>query len=237
MLLREEYMMVPDPTSVPTGSLSEDVKGRIRIEEQFRMQLRTILEKEKKDEDDSDSRKKSGLYAFLSSKLGIVFLTAILVPTFGGLYTHMQQRANERTTENRQVMKLLAEFDWRLAEIEYQQNRIPNASNPQKWASAAYIWRAIVGNEEFATTLPEFQRIHLAGIVSQLRSLGYSDPNALAFKTIKDMESGGEKVPLPDQPPLKNTTFDTKVLNEQLKILQRFRTRIKPKTGLWDLLW
>ena len=135
------------------------------------------------------------------------------------------------------MLKLATEFDWRLAEIEYQKNKIPSEPNPDKWASAAYIWRAIVGDPAFATTTPDFQHVHLAGILSQLRSLGYSDPNDLAFKTIKDMESGGKKVQLPNQPQFQNSTYDVNILNNQLKILHDFRSRVVTKNGFWNLLW
>jgi hypothetical protein len=73
--------------------------------------------------------------------------------------------------------------------------------------------------------------------VSQLKSLGYPDPNGIAFKTIKDMESGGGAVHLEGQPVNADHTYDVAVLDRQLVILHDFRSRVAPKTGFWDLLW
>jgi hypothetical protein len=216
----------------PQPTLTEDAKERIRLEEQFRLKARSEQE-----EEDSKKNQSGSILPFLNSKLGIVVLSTILVPTIGGLYAHMQQRAAQRSTQNQQTIKLLTEFDWRIAEIEYHKNGIPHEANPDKWASAAYIWRAIVGDPAFIPTQPEFQRVHLAGIVSQLRSLGYEDPGDLAFKTIKEMESGGRVVPLPDQPPQMDHTYDVSTLETQLGVLKKFRQRIAPRSGIWELIW
>lgn len=216
----------------PHPTLPEDVKERIRLEEQFRLKARSEQE-----EEDSEKIRTGGTVAFLNSKLGIVMLSTILVPAIGGLYAHVQQRAAQRKTQNQQTIKLLSEFDFRIAEIEYHKNKIPHEANPDKWASAVYIWRAIMGDPAFSPTQPEFQRVHLAGIVSQLRSLGYGDPGDLAFKTIKEMESGGEAVPLPDQPPHSDHTYDVGRLETQLGVLKQFRSRIAPRTGIWELVW
>ena len=214
--------------------LSEEVKDRIRLEEQFRMQVRAEQEEE---EPTSNKSSDAGLLGFLNTKLGLAVLTTLLIPALGGLYAHMQQRATERAAENRQIVKLLTEFDWRLAEIDYQREKIPNEANPDKWASAAYIWRAIIGDNAFIPTEPAFQHVHLAGIVSQLKSIGFEDPGDVAFTTIKQMESGGQGVLLTDQPPLQNHTYDVQVLNRQLQVLRAFRSRVAPRHGFWGLIW
>jgi hypothetical protein len=212
-------------------ALSDEVKDRIRLEEQFRLKIRG------QQEEQENAHARRGVRGFFNSKLGIVVLSAILVPAVGGLYAHMQQRASERNAQNRQTIKLVTEFDWRIAEIEYHRRKIPTEPTADKWASAAYIWRAIVGDPAFIPTQPEFQRVHLAGIVSQLRSLGYDDAGGIAFKTIKDMESGGGAVPLPGQPAFQNHTYDVEKLGQHLAILKEFRSHVAPRTGFWGLIW
>ncbi|MGE5111372.1 MAG: hypothetical protein ACM3JB_10980 [Acidobacteriaceae bacterium] len=214
------------------SSLPDDVVNRIRLEEELRGKVRSELEEQERKQNDGH-----GLRGFLNTKLGILVLSTILVPAFGGLYTHMQQRAVQRNTENQQTIKLMAEFDWRISEIEYHRSHIPNEPDPDKWASAAWIWRAIVGDPGYLPTLPEFQRVHLGGIVAQFRALGYKDPGDLVLKTVKQMESGGAAVPLPGQPPNQDHTYDVNKLDSQLAILKQFRSHIAPKSGFWGLLF
>lgn len=210
--------------------LPDEIKDRIRLEEQYRMKLRAEKEQQVQG-------KARSIVAFFSTALGIAVLTSILVPSLGGLYSHIQQKAAQRTASNQQVVRLTAEFDWRLAEIEYHRGRIPALPDPDKWASAAYIWRAVIGDPGFVPTDPSFKNVHLAGIVSQLKSLGYPDPDEIAFKTIKEMESGGAKVPLPGQPQYQNTTYDPALLEKQLLVLRDFRSKVSAKTGFWELLF
>lgn len=216
----------------PVPTLTEETKDRIRLEEQYRIELRGEQEKAAR-----EKKKPFSFIDFFGTALGIAVLTSIMVPALGGLYSHIQQKANQRAATNKQVIRLSSEFDWRLAEIEYHRNRIPKVPDPDKWGSAAYIWYAIVARPEFAPTEPSFKGVHLAGIVSQLRSLGYPDPNGIAFKTIKDMESGGAAVHLEGQPQNADHTYDVAVLDKQLAILRDFRSKVSPKTGFWDLLW
>jgi hypothetical protein len=225
--LREVVM-----ASIPPLTLNDETKDRIRLEEQYRVEIRAEQEKLLK-----ERKKPFSIKEFLGTTLGIAILTSIMVPALGGLYSHTQQKASQRAATNKQVVRLTSEFDWRLAEIEYHRGKIPNVPDSAKWASAAYIWYAIVGRPEFAPTEPSFKGVHLAGIVSQLKSLGYPDPNGIAFKTIKDMESGGAAVHLEGQPVNADHTYDVAVLDRQLAILQDFRSRVAPKTGFWDLLW
>jgi hypothetical protein len=166
--------------------LPDEIKDRIRLEEQYRVKLRAEKEQEVQG-------KTRSIVAFFSTALGIAVLTSVLVPAMGGLYSHIQQKAAQRTASNQQVVRLTAEFDWRLAEIEYHRGRIPALANADKWASAAYIWRAIIGDPGFVPTDPSFKNVHLAGIVSQLKSLGYPDPDDIAFKTIKKWRAEEQK--------------------------------------------
>jgi len=212
-------------------TLPEDVKNRIRLEEQLRMAVRADLEKEEKKQP-----QEAGLRGFLNSKLGLIVLSTILVPTMAGIYTQMQQRASQRSLQNQQTIKLMAEFDWRISEIEFHRSRIPSEADHAKWESAMYIWRSIVGDPNYLPTLPEFQRVHLGGMVAQFRALGYEDKDGIALRTIKEMESGGEAVHLAGQPPDMDHTYEVNKLDSQLAVLKQFRSRIAPRTGIWGLL-
>ncbi|HXH48721.1 MAG TPA: hypothetical protein VNM47_05065 [Terriglobia bacterium] len=178
-----------------------------------------------------------GLVAFFNTKLGILVLSTMIIPAIAGLYAHMQQRATQRTAENQQIIKLMAEFDWRMAEIERFRNKIPNGADPVKYQSGAYIWRAIIGDTAYIPTLPEFRGVHLGGIVGQLRALGFEDGSDNALKAVKEMESGNEVVRLPSQPPQYDHTYDVRQLDAQLSILKRFRSHIAPRTDFWSLLF
>lgn len=215
----------------PSPTLSEEVKDRIRLEEQYRLEIRAEQEK------DAKAAKRRSITEFFGTALGIAILTSVLAPALGALYSHMQQKATQRSLTNQQLAHLTAEFDWRLAEIEYHRSRILSLPDPDKWASAVYIWRAIVGDQNFVPTQPSFKGTHLAGIASQIRSLGYPDPNDTAFKTIKQMESGGAAVHLEGQPPNQDHTYDTSVLEKQVAVLHEFRSKVTPDTGFWSLLW
>jgi hypothetical protein len=209
-------MAESDPALVP--SLSNEVKERIVLEEQFRLQIRSKVENEN---EERPSGKKGGFISFLSSKLGLLILGSLIVPILGGLYTYLHQREDERTANNRQIVKLLNEFDWRVSDIE---NQRVNPLRGDEQSARGYIWGVIVGGDNYHPTMPEFRDVHLGGIVTQLRNLGFADPSNVALSTIHDIQNETIK------------TIPPGILGQQVQALRVFGSRIAPKTGFWNLL-
>lgn len=161
--------------------LPEETIRVIAFEERIRARLRSELEPRSHD---------SGLWKFLNSTFGLFLLSSVLVTGIGGLLTHMSQRARERDARNQRILVLVTEFDWRLKEIEYQTRKLDTVPDTGKGPLSLYIWRATVGDKGFAPTLPEFKEVHSAGIVSQLKSLGFTDLSDEAFTALKEIEYG-----------------------------------------------
>src|SRR5271165_4690297 len=172
--------------NVPASSdtLPEKTIKAIALEEKVRARIRAELEPQ------TPKVSESGLWKFLNSTFGLFLLSSVLVTGVGGFLTHLQQRARERDVHNQRALILLTEFDWRLKEIEYQARTLVTAADKDKGPVSLYIWRATVGDKGFAPTLPEFKEVHMAGIVSQLKSLGFTERSDDAFTALKEIENG-----------------------------------------------
>ncbi|HWY21130.1 MAG TPA: hypothetical protein VNX26_07920 [Candidatus Acidoferrum sp.] len=217
---------MPDDTSRP--ALSHEARERIRLEEAVRLKVRSELE-----ENGSKRAKSHGLLGFLNSKLGIVVISTILVPAIGGLYTQMRQQAVYRSADNERIMKLMAEFDWRIEEIEFHKDRIQGEPDHDKWVSGFVITKIIVGGPDYYyPTLPEFKQVHLGGIVAQLLPFGDS-PGGNVLQTVEQMEHGDLAVYLVGQPANADHTYDVDKLSAQLATLKQFRSRIAPRSWFW----
>ena len=198
-------------------SLSDTAKQRIQLEEQLRLEIRSKLEAEYQ----NHAHQKRGLVSFLSSKLGLLILGSLIFPTLGGLYTHLRASENERITTNKQIVALLAEFDWRVARIAFYADH-PLRGSEQ--SSRGYIYQVIVGGPNYHPTLPEFNGVHLGGVVTRLRVLAEPIGSDSAMSTINEMETE-LTAPVPSE-----------VIRRQLKVLQAPRSRVMLRTGFWSFL-
>lgn len=109
----------------------------------------------------------------------------------GGLFTFWRQYSEGREGRLREEKKLLAEFDFRLKELETRITEIKVATDPdEKGALTVYIWRAARGNSDYQPAIPEFKNVHWADIVVQLDSYGVTGHTSEAIAAIKDLETG-----------------------------------------------
>lgn len=131
------------------------------------------------------------LWAFLNSAFGIFVLSSILVSGLSAALTYAQSRAQESKNQAAQVRRLLAEFDFRLNEIDVRAARIRNTdSRTEKGQQTMYVWRAARGNSDYQPALPEFRNVHWAGIIIQLDGFGVAGNAALAVAATWDLENG-----------------------------------------------
>src|SRR5208283_5213884 len=106
-------------------------------EEKLRFQVRDELERQRK----GASASATSLWAFLNSAFGIFLLSSVFVTGVGGLFTIWNQHTKDKEDRIRQEKKLLAEFDFRLKELETRITEIKNAANADdKGALTVYIW-------------------------------------------------------------------------------------------------
>jgi hypothetical protein len=196
-----------------TARLSENIVQRIAAEEAARMQIRQTLE-------NSDKTKPptSKFWQFLNSPLGIFVLTTIFVSGIGGVFTLWQQHFNEMQANKRQALRLLAEFDFRLNEIEFRSAHIAELKDPTaRGQETMYIWRAARGNVDFQPALPEYHNVHWAGIIIQLAGLGASQGSAEAIAATRQLENGATV-------PVGNGfgVFPPGILEKETKALQQY---------------
>jgi hypothetical protein len=177
----------------PNHSLPEDIVERIIAEERLRLQVREELERAKK----TQSTSGLNLWAFLNSGFGIFLLSSIFVTGLGGLFTYWTQHNKEKEERVREEKRLLAEFDFRLKELETRITQINSTNNiEEKGTFTVFIWRAARGDGGFQAAVPEFRNVHWADIVIQLDSFGISENSAAAIAAIRDFETlAGQKTP------------------------------------------
>lgn len=164
-------------------TLPQETIERITAEERLRFQLREELLSDKSGTSGSKALK------FLNSAFGLFLLTTIFVSGLGGLFTWWNQKIKEDQALRQQQKKLLAEFDFRLNELDSRISQIAKANDPDsKGLYTVYVYRAALG-AQFQPTLPEFRDVTWAGIIIQLDSLGISEHSAQAIGATRDLAS------------------------------------------------
>lgn len=195
-------------------ALPEHVIRQVIAEEKLRSQVREELERERK----GTNASKSGLWMFLNSAFGVFLLSSIFVTGLGGLFTYWSQHARERDARIREEKKLLAEFDFRLKELQTRIAEIQSATNVEdKGALTVYIWRAARGNSDYQPAVPEFKNVHWADIIIQLESFGISEGASEAIAATRDLETGVGVVT-----PKGYTVFPANYLEQRESILQKY---------------
>lgn len=178
--IEKEHEEMPEKPQLPAETID-----RIITEETIRLEVREQLHKRKSNE--SSSR----LLRFLNSSLGLFLLSTIFVTGLGGLFTYWTQRTKDTRTEQGTKEKLLAEYEWRLIDLDGRiaQNHA-NPQNPEVWGVNSLMTIKAVNGNDFATTLPEFKEVNWAGLIIQLRELGISDYADEAIRTTKILTDG-----------------------------------------------
>jgi hypothetical protein len=169
------------------SNLPDDAVQRIVHEERVRFAIRQELERAAKIEQELGSN----VWRFLNSSFGLFLLTSILVSGVGGLLTYWNQQTKDTAARYQQEKKLLAEFDFRLNDIDSKITRIAQVSDPdEKGELTNHIYSAAHGSPEFQPAVPEYKQVHMAAIVVQLDSWGLSDHAAEAIAATRDLDSG-----------------------------------------------
>lgn len=175
--------------STSKGLVPDDVIQRITAEEMVRFEVQGRLR------DQEEDRSRAKLMKFLNSGFGLFLLSTILVTGLGGVLSWWNQRSTEQRTQKELEKKLLAEYQWRLIEVDARISDITAATNPDiKQGDTIYIYRAAMGAPEFHAALPEFQNEHWAGLIIQisdeLYDLGASDEaTAQAITAARELTS------------------------------------------------
>jgi hypothetical protein len=166
----------------PPISLPDEAIQRITAEEMARFEVRERLRKKKTDNSESKTLK------FLNSAFGLFILTTIFVSGVGGLFTWWNQKNKDEQAKTEIEKKLLAEFEWRLVDVDARIATIGSTSDVDvKGAETIMIYRTAIGAPEFQSALPEFKNEHWAGIIIQLDDLGVSENAAQAIVATRDL--------------------------------------------------
>ena len=193
--------------------LTEETVERIIAEETIRLEVREKLDKRKSDE--SGSR----LVKFLNSSFGLFLLSTVFVAGLGGLFTYWTQRTKDLRTEQGTKEKLLAEYEWRLIDLDGRiaQNHA-NPEKPEVWGVNSLMTIKAVNGNDFATTLPEFKEVNWAGLIIQLRELGISDYADEAIRATKVLTDG----PFPHEDSGHRGYLDPEVLDRLSGTLHKY---------------
>lgn len=201
-------------------SLPEDVIQRITAEEMVRFEVREHLRRKKTD--DSSSK----LLKFLNSGFGLFLLGTIFVSGLGGLFTYWSQKTKDKQAQQEVEKKLLAEFEFRLRELDARISEIDASSDVDtKGADTIYIYRAAMGTSDFQPALPEFKNEHWAGVIIQLDDLGVSENADKAITATRDLTSGNYA----RKDNLGRGFFAPGYLEDRAKILRSYRDDARKK--------
>jgi hypothetical protein len=166
-------------------SLSDEVIQRVTAEEILRFDIQSRLKK--KDTDGSDSK----AVKFLNSPFGLFLLGAIFISGIGGLFQLWNDRSKHEEIQRDAQRKALAEYRWRLAELDQRIVEIQKTTDVEiKGVDTIMIYRASYGAIEFQPTLPEFKNESWAGVITQLDTLGVSENAAQAIIATKELIDG-----------------------------------------------
>jgi len=193
--------------------LTEEIVERIIAEETIRLEVREKLDKRKADESSSK------LVKFLNSSFGLFLLSTIFVTGLGGLFTYWTQRTKDVRTERGTKEKLLAEYEWRLIDLDGRiaQNHA-NPGKPEIWGVNSLMTIKAVNGNDFATTLPQFKEVNWAGLIIQLRELGISDYADEAIRATKVLTDG----PFPHDDSDHRGYLDSEVLDRLSDTLHKY---------------
>lgn len=203
-----------------TRNLSQETVERTVAEETVRLEVRERLRKRKIDESGSKFIK------FLNSGLGLFLLSTLFVSGLGGLFTYWTQKAKDTRSEQQTKEKLLAEYEWRLIDLDGRISQNDATSDKDVWGvNSLMTIKAVTGND-FATTLPEFKQVHWAGLIIQLREFGISEYADEAIRATKTLTDG----PFPNHDSINRGYLDTEVLNRESRVLHRYFENAHRKT-------
>jgi hypothetical protein len=206
-----------------SSGLPEDVVLRIRAEEHLRFAVRQELERAELERAHATDAQKSKTWQFLNSAFGLFLLTSVFVTGLGAFLNHHAQRAREGG-------KLVAEFDFRLRELDSRTAALAKAKDEDRGPLAVYVWRATVGSSDFQTTLPEYKNVPWVGIVEQLSAWGVASNHDEVVEALKQIENGGT-VPAPNN----YTTFPLGFLEPRSLILHKYSADVQQH--IHSVLW
>jgi hypothetical protein len=158
------------------------------------------------------------LWTFLNSQFALFLLGAVFVSGLGGAFTYWHQWQHENEVRNETGRKLLAEFDFRLNDLDTIIAKLASISDPQsKGENSMYVWRAARGDTAYQPALPEYKNVHWAGIVIQIDTLGFGANTYNAIQATRELENGGS-IPAPNGYSLYPPGF----LEQRSQILHKF---------------
>lgn len=192
--------------------LSEESVERIVAEETVRLEVRERLCNRKIDESGSK------IIKFLNSGLGLFLLSTIFVTGLGGVFTYWTQKAKDTRAAQENKEKLLAEFEWRLIDLDGRIAQNHATSNQDVWGVNSLMIIKAVTAKDCATALPEFKEEHWAGLIIQLRELGISEYADEAIRTMRTLTDG----PFPYQDTGHRGYLASEILDQQSATLHKY---------------
>ncbi|SEB44417.1 hypothetical protein [Terriglobus roseus] len=166
--------------------ISKSTREAIYLEEKARLLIREELAAEQK----SKAAQPLTLWSFLNSQFALFLLGAIFVSGLGGAITYWNQAQHEKEAKYENARKLLAEFDFRLNELDFRIGNIVRGPQAGVDIQRTYVWRVARGDQAFQPALPDYRNVHWAGLAIQLDTLGFGVDTAQAVQAARDLENG-----------------------------------------------
>lgn len=149
--------------------LSEDERERIRLEEEYRYELRRQM--------DGPGSRRAAVWTLLNSSFALWLLSAVFLTGVGTLYSRQQQAHTEDVRRRETIERLDLEIAYRCARIlsSLYELATPDTSHVlAEGRSAADVERVLTGLRrrqapDTESLYPEFARYELPGLIAELR--------------------------------------------------------------------
>jgi hypothetical protein len=190
--------------------VQNDCIEKLFTEERLRLDIRKGLE--------GDTRGNK-VFKFLNSPFFLFLLSSVVLAGMGKLYYYYDGKSKEESLVKQEVRKLSFEYEYRIKTIQQLLNRMDTVSEESKVPLSVLVWRIIIGEKLYAATIPEYNNVHLLGIIVRLNNLGVLDVGDRVKQAAMDLEFSKND----------DWKYNTKVAKEYLGVLLGFLDAIKKK--------
>jgi len=153
--------------------LTETEKEKIRLEEEYRFEIRSQLQEARK-----ERAFKSKVWSFLNSGFGLWLLAAVLITGAGSLYTQYQHAREERLKDKELIERLDLEISYRLSQVllhlfelsngNFDDPKLGEGRSPDEVKQTMTLLNAQPGGNS-TSLYPEFSSLGLPALMAELR--------------------------------------------------------------------
>lgn len=118
------------------------------------------------------SQRKTSILAFMNTPFCLFLLSSVLLAGLGKLYYYYENKTKEEAANRQEIRKLAAEYEYRVRMLQDLFVKLRLADPKEHVPIAVLTWRIIVGNKEYTAIIPDFNNVHLLGLIVRMNNLG-----------------------------------------------------------------